>query len=467
MKFRGFNWTSRYVLVVGLLAVATVFSLTASRHKAPRPTVHMPAPPTVEAAEIDPYERAVALVEEEREQPTGRQADVEVPAQLKHYADQKRFLALQVAEARRLRLEVPSDFPALAELIRAGELVELHPYGENYVLYGVGLSAGSGPFTHYEERKRKSVPLLASGEELRAELARLDEEVGGLDAELAALRTTLKETAASDKAARKTLSEQIASKKKTADDLRKQRDLLTEHYDDEGAVRRFADEYGQVARLAADFEGETYALDNSAERREMKVRMLSYLRPAARDVLEEIGRVYREKFGRPLPVTSVVRTIEYQNRLSKTNPNATRIETPPHSTGLAFDIFYRYMDADEQQFLMAELARLKDAGRIEVLRERRDHFHVFVFADGRRPDESLVKQARTAASVDEGADVPTRPVSKRARDREAQKADDSRKKKTTARKNSDRKSSTKKTAASKASAKKVAGKTTARKGRGR
>ena len=62
-------------------------------------------------------------------------------------------------------------------------------------------------------------------------------------------------------------------------------------------------------------------------------------------VLEEVAASYHEKFDRPLPVTSLVRPDEYQHQLSKTNPNATRIETPPHSTGLAFDILYRYMTA--------------------------------------------------------------------------------------------------------------------------
>jgi len=86
----------------------------------------------------------------------------------------------------------------------------------------------------------------------------------------------------------------------------------------------------------------------------------------------------------------LVRPDEYQHKLSKVNPNATRIETPPHSTGLAFDIMYRYMTAEEQSFLMAELARLEDDGRIEVLRENRDHYHVFAFIDGARPNEGLI-----------------------------------------------------------------------------
>jgi hypothetical protein len=84
--------------------------------------------------------------------------------------------------------------------------------------------------------------------------------------------------------------------------------------------------------------------------------------------------------------------------LSKVNPNATLIDTPPHSTGLAFDINYRYMTAEEQAYVMAHLAGLEDAGRIEVLRENRDHYHVFAFIDGTRPSEEMISESlgRTA-----------------------------------------------------------------------
>ena len=66
------------------------------------------------------------------------------------------------------------------------------------------------------------------------------------------------------------------------------------------------------------------------------------------------------------------------------------IDTPPHSTGLAFDIDYRYMSIAEQNFVMNELARLKNEGRIEVIRERGANYHVFAFIDGQRPSDDLI-----------------------------------------------------------------------------
>jgi hypothetical protein len=164
--------------------------------------------------------------------------------------------------------------------------------------------------------------------------------------------------------------------------------------------RQLLADHETLESLGKNFNGQAYDITNARSRQEMKLRLLSFLRPEALKVLEEVAGSYHEKFDRPLPITSLVRPDEYQHLLSKVNPNATLIETPPHSTGLAFDIFYRYMTADEQSHVMADLARLKDEGRIEVLRENRDHYHVFAFVDGERPDETLIRETlgATAAS---------------------------------------------------------------------
>ncbi len=42
---------------------------------------------------------------------------------------------------------------------------------------------------------------------------------------------------------------------------------------------------------------------------------------------------------------------------------------------------------------MTDIARLRDEGRVEALRENRDHFHVFAFVDGRRPGEGLIAES--------------------------------------------------------------------------
>ena len=98
-------------------------------------------------------------------------------------------------------------------------------------------------------------------------------------------------------------------------------------------------------------------------------------------------------------VSSLVRPEDYQHDLHKVNRNAVLIDTPPHSTGLAFDIDYRYMSAAEQSFLMSELARMKDEGAIEVIRERNANYHVFVFLDGKRPNDDLIAASLEAAGA--------------------------------------------------------------------
>jgi hypothetical protein len=179
---------------------------------------------------------------------------------------------------------------------------------------------------------------------------------------------------------------------------RESRELLDDYYGQDEKRHQLLLQYEVLASLAKNFSGRSYDISDPASRQQMKVRMLSFLRPEALKVLEEIAFSYHQKFDRPLPVTSLVRPDEYQHLLSKVNPNATLIDTPPHSTGLAFDINYRYMTAEEQAYVMDYLAGLEDAGRIEVLRENRDHYHVFAFIDGAKPSEALISESlgRTA-----------------------------------------------------------------------
>ncbi|HXQ71328.1 MAG TPA: DUF5715 family protein, partial [Pyrinomonadaceae bacterium] len=149
-------------------------------------------------------------------------------------------------------------------------------------------------------------------------------------------------------------------------------------------------DYGPLQALAKNFGGRSYDLNVPADRAALKSNMLSSLRPAALKILEEVAEAYHRQFARPLPVSSLVRPEQYQRALSRVNRNAVKIDTPPHSTGLAFDIDYRYMTGPEQTFVMTELARLKNAGRIEAIRERNANYHVFAFMNGTRPNDELI-----------------------------------------------------------------------------
>ena len=157
--------------------------------------------------------------------------------------------------------------------------------------------------------------------------------------------------------------------------------------DDDPKVTR---DYQPLQTLARSFGGRSYNLENPADREALKANMLSSLRPVALKVLEDVASAYHQQFDRPLPISSLVRPEKYQQALRRVNRNAVLIEAPPHSTGLAFDIDYRYMSGAEQTFIMNELARLKNDGRIEAIRERAANYHVFAFLHGTRPSDDLI-----------------------------------------------------------------------------
>jgi hypothetical protein len=160
-------------------------------------------------------------------------------------------------------------------------------------------------------------------------------------------------------------------------------------------------EYEALQTLAKNFNGRSYNLDNPSDRLALKMNMLSAVRPQAFKIMEEVAAAYHRQFDRPLPVSSLVRPEQYQHRLRRFNRNAVTIDSPPHSTGLAFDIDYRYMSVAEQNFVMAELARIKNSGRIEVIRERNANYHVFAFLNGNRPADDLI-----AASLEKAGAPP-------------------------------------------------------------
>jgi hypothetical protein len=341
----------------------------------------------------DPYAEAVAKVEGDRGELTGRSVKVDIPAELKQYKEPHRFLAIQGASADEAGIRSPGDFAELAEMIKEGrELVEAPRLGRGYVIYGVGLTA-TGELTHYDTERKQSVPLFADDAELKAYGDAVAGDRARLEAESKELEGKLKEVGKKEREERARLLSDISVKKKELDGVKDREKLLASYYGKPRDKERLFAEYGVLAGLAADFGGRAYDLHDTAAAKEFEARMLSFIRPAALSVLEELGAAYQSKFERPLPVTSLVRTVEYQRLLRESgNPNAADVAPPPHTTGLAFDIYYRYMTTAEQEFVMGEIAQLERDGRVEALRELRDHYHVFVFPDGRRPDEKLVEK---------------------------------------------------------------------------
>jgi hypothetical protein len=113
--------------------------------------------------------------------------------------------------------------------------------------------------------------------------------------------------------------------------------------------------------------------------------------PRAKGILKEIADAYFQKFGRPLRVTSLTRSMDYQILLNSNNPNSFKVKgegaLPPHTSGCAFDLARKHMTAEEQNFLMAKLAEMERAGKLDALIEYGANacFHIFIYDDGIPP----------------------------------------------------------------------------------
>ncbi len=149
--------------------------------------------------------------------------------------------------------------------------------------------------------------------------------------------------------------------------------------------------YKTLEQLAANFGGQQYDLNNPSHRKQMRIRLLRMFNKRAKPVLEEVANAYLEKFGRPLRVTSLTRSMDYQISLNATNANSFKVRgegsLPPHTSGCAFDLARKHMTADEQNFVMAKLAEMERANKLDALIEYGTNacWHIFIYFDGIPP----------------------------------------------------------------------------------
>ena len=381
------------LIVLGAVVAAGVWAIlrfNALKRLALRQPGNLSNPAAVLSADPDLWTRSVDKVKEDR---TG--GAVEIPPELRHYDDRHWFLATQVAEVRKFSLQSCQDFVDLAAMIERGELVSLPAVTDTYILFGVGARADGSEFNrHIDDHNIE----LYNEAELRNAYGRFDSRRSKLQTEMSGLRTQLAKLKKGDRNKRSELQKEITAREAELKSNDEEKALLDQSYGRPENRNQLFRDYESLLTLAKNLGGRPFNLDDSSDRQAMKVTMLSSLRPEALKILEEVAKAYHDKFGRPLPVSSLVRPEQYQNDLRRVNRNAVLIDTPPHSTGLAFDIDYRYMSGEEQTFLMTELARLKKEGRIEVIRERSANYHVFAFVDAQRPADELITASLEEAS---------------------------------------------------------------------
>lgn len=149
--------------------------------------------------------------------------------------------------------------------------------------------------------------------------------------------------------------------------------------------------YGILSKLASNFAGQTYDLNNPVHRKEIRRRLLRMFQKPAKPILKELADAYFGKFGRPLRVTSLTRSMDYQILLNASNANSFKVRgegsLPPHTSGCAFDLARKHMPAEEQNFVMQKLAEMERAGKLDALIEYGTNacFHVFIYHDGIAP----------------------------------------------------------------------------------
>ena len=108
-----------------------------------------------------------------------------------------------------------------------------------------------------------------------------------------------------------------------------------------------------------------------------------YCRPWTARFLITMSRAYYARFRTPLQVNSAVRTVEFQQRLIRTNGNAAPAEgetASPHLTGQAVDVAKHGLNLTQISWLRGYLLPLTQQGKIDVEEEfRQACFHISVY----------------------------------------------------------------------------------------
>ncbi len=122
-----------------------------------------------------------------------------------------------------------------------------------------------------------------------------------------------------------------------------------------------------------------------------------YLRPWAHLLLTRLASQFRARFGRPLRVTSLVRTVSYQRQLARRNSNAAASTGPKasaHLTGACLDISKREMTRSQQSWVRNVLYQLRSKGYLYAIEEfTQPAFHILVL----RRYEEYVQERLSAA----------------------------------------------------------------------
>jgi Family of unknown function (DUF5715) len=107
-----------------------------------------------------------------------------------------------------------------------------------------------------------------------------------------------------------------------------------------------------------------------------------FCRPWTRDFLEDLSQAFYAQFHHPIEVTSLVRTVDQQARLQRSNHNAAPIDgdtASSHLAGLTVDIGKSPMSRRERDWISQYVFKLQQLGLVEAAEERRQAcYHIMV-----------------------------------------------------------------------------------------
>ncbi|HKR59768.1 MAG TPA: hypothetical protein VJS64_08525, partial [Pyrinomonadaceae bacterium] len=171
----------------------------------------------------DPLSEALELVKADRGEPAGPNAVVEVPPELKHYRDRQWFLATQVAEVGKHRLQTSQDFIDLAGMIERGEMVSVPAVTDTYVLLGVGQQANDGPFSRYQDNDSIEIYNAA---QLTQAYKNLDDKRTALRSELAAFKDQARLLKKNEREKRRELQKEIGAREQQLNSITEDKSRL-------------------------------------------------------------------------------------------------------------------------------------------------------------------------------------------------------------------------------------------------
>lgn len=136
-----------------------------------------------------------------------------------------------------------------------------------------------------------------------------------------------------------------------------------------------------------------------------------YARPWTVQFVDDMAREFYQDFGKPLQVTSAVRTVSQQRHLTRFNGNAAPAEgevASSHIAGTTVDIAKRGLSRKQHKWVVDYLARMKEQDIIEPEEERRQAcFHVMV---SQRYPYPVAIQTKAADPVEAPPVAPILPL---------------------------------------------------------